>query len=382
MGVSSTNNTNTRTTHHSKWILGENTRLREAFPVHPAVFFAFKFILYIFRPRNLKVTLTIAFTTLLAITTHEPLTAILTTLLLVTLYSSIYFTVYTMKNPHLSFIRTQTTNYSTTNYTTKARYRITSPVLVSIYYSNRIKRRWPKAAVAASLHRVTYSTTSRIPRISTPKPLNANQEGTAFKFKVYLSRAQKAARDVDYKLEYIVSSLKAYSATTEHIQPGICTILVYFKQPTSTNTQHTAQQLVHQTISSYTTPIPQTSTTSTHPAQAPQTPQKHLTPAHADTGTPALVSLAKRKLPSQGITFLYQLYDTEYGSAHPPAYIGITSNLKRRLKQHEDEWPSHQWNSIRHSRTTSIKFITRKEAEREESRLIRTLNPKYNTKGR
>jgi predicted GIY-YIG superfamily endonuclease len=242
-----------------------------------------------------------------------------------------------------------------------------------MYYTYQIKRRWPKAAEAATLHRIVYSNRSTIPKISTPVPIN--QEGTSLKFNVYLGKAQKTARDVDYKLEYIVSTLEAYSATTHHSQPGICEITVHFRAPTAIHTPHTSQQLIQQVQS-------QVPATSNQPQPLPLSAIASEFGSLQPENTTPNKQEPQRKKVSQGITFLYQLYDTDYGSGKPPAYIGITDNLRRRLKQHEEEWPTHEWRSIRSERTTSTKFLTRREAEREEQRLIRLHQPKYNVRGR
>lgn len=104
---------------------------------------------------------------------------------------------------------------------------------------------------------------------------------------------------------------------------------------------------------------------------------------------PSVPVPTKRSLRTQrrraGRTFLYMLYNQDDPN-HPyyrrPCYVGITDNPRRRLKKHEQEWPTNIWNELIHSRTRIIAYPTWDDAKVQETTLIEYYQPIYNIQER
>lgn len=82
--------------------------------------------------------------------------------------------------------------------------------------------------------------------------------------------------------------------------------------------------------------------------------------------------------------FTYQFFDVPLNTkdSDRPCYVGITDNPRRRLSQHEKDWPTQTWNSIIQSRTIITRYANWDEAKAQETRLIQYYSPKYNIQER
>lgn len=81
---------------------------------------------------------------------------------------------------------------------------------------------------------------------------------------------------------------------------------------------------------------------------------------------------------SNGVTFVYQLFDSDLSTI--PCYVGIANNPNRRFREHQKDkvW----FHTVVHQRSILTPYPTRDEAKHEETLLIRRYNPKYNIQER
>lgn len=93
--------------------------------------------------------------------------------------------------------------------------------------------------------------------------------------------------------------------------------------------------------------------------------------------------LTLNDLPGHGRHFVYHLcgrlpgVDPEEAIAH--VYVGVTSNLRARLRTHARKW---WWPVIDLDLGEYIEHPTRAEAEADEAEMIRWLQPAMNRAGR
>ena len=104
------------------------------------------------------------------------------------------------------------------------------------------------------------------------------------------------------------------------------------------------------------------------------------TVAQGGTTAPEIPATARTIRRRSRPHFTYKLYDDPQLSR--PCYVGIADNPRRRLKQHEKDWPTEIWRSIIHSRTVITQYPNWDAAKAMETALIDYWAPKYNIQER
>lgn len=110
------------------------------------------------------------------------------------------------------------------------RFPFYSPLLAGNYYSNYLKRTWPKAIVAAHLHSEVTNRKILVPRLSQVEI--SDSTGYEIQALVDMSTVGRTTRELSNKIETVSASLKAYSIRVDKIDPAQARITISFKRLT------------------------------------------------------------------------------------------------------------------------------------------------------